>query len=280
MNDHEILAAICDDYNLQRAWMEVRGGRTLAARHQGAGVDGVTVADWEAAWQENLRALKLALLAGSYRPNPLLWFDLQRGNGRQLRRLGIPTVTDRVAQRAVKNVLEPTWEQLFLSCSHGFRPDRSVFSAIAQVLWHQARGRHWVVDADIESYFDHVSHDRLLDQLAELGGRRIVALVAAWLQVGETTPGRGVAQGSVISPLLSNIYLHPFDVAMIEAGVALVRYADDFVALCDSRQEARDTLDYVSQVLAELGLALNHDKTRIVRFGPEFAFLGARFSET
>jgi retron-type reverse transcriptase len=166
---------------------------------------------------------------------------------------------------------------VFLSCSHGFRPERSVFTAIAHVLWHEARGLRWVVDADIEAYFDTVAHDHLLDQLVGLGDERLVDLIAGWLEVGATTPGRGVAQGAVISPLLANVYLHPFDVALIQSGLALVRYADDFVVMCADPREATLALAYVAEVLAELGLALNEAKTAILPFGPGFSFLGARF---
>jgi len=284
-NTLSLFEAVCDGYNLQRAWMEVRSGRTAAARRRGAGVDGVTVADWEANWAECLQTLQSDLLSGDYRPSSLLWFNLPRrpsiphARGRErTRRLGIPTVTDRVAQRVVKNVLEPIWEDKFLSCSHGYRPQRSVFTAVAHVLWHQARGRCWVADADIESYFDTVEHARLLAQLQAMDDERVIRLIAAWLKAGAATPGRGIAQGSVVSPLLANVYLHPFDVAMVQAGLALVRYADDLVIMCAGPQEAEQALDYAAQILAELGLALNPAKTRVLPFGPEFTFLGAEFS--
>jgi RNA-directed DNA polymerase len=197
--------------------------------------------------------------------------------GKRTRRLGIPTVTDRVAQRAVKNVLQLIWEEVFLSCSHGFRPNRSVFTAIAHVLWHQAQGLCWVVDADIEACFDTIVHRRLLAQLDALGDGRVVDLIASWLEVGAATPGRGVAQGAVISPLLANVYLHPFDVALVQAGLALVRYADDLVVMCASPHDARRALERVARALAALDLSLNQDKTAIVPFGPHFSFLGAQF---
>jgi group II intron reverse transcriptase/maturase len=286
MNDrHSLLEAVCDGYNLQQAWMEVRGGRTLADRHKGAGVDGVTVATWEDDWAARLRKLQADLLRGTYRPSPLLWFDIaRRANGQEgssaprRRRLGIPTVTDRVAQRAVKNVLEPIWEAVFLSCSHGFRPERSVTTAIAHVLWHEAQGLRWVVDADIEDCFDSILHRRLLAQLQPMEDDRVTNLIASWLEVGAASPGHGVAQGAVISPLLANIYLHPFDVAMVQAGQAVVRYADDFVILCADPQMAQNTLAYVAAVLDELALRLNKAKTTIVPFGPGFRFLGAEFA--
>jgi len=277
MEDCSLFEAICDPTNLQQAWAEVWGGRTAMARQRGAGVDGLTVADWAQDWVSRLRTLRTALLDGSYAPSPLLWFELSRHDGGRTRRLGIPTVTDRVAQRAAKNVLEPVWEQVFLSCSHGFRPNRSVFTAVAHVLWHYARGLRWVVDADIEACFDRLEHARLLTQVQAMGDDRVTELIAAWLGAGAASPGRGVAQGAVISPLLSNIYLHPFDVAMVSAGLALVRYADDFVVLCAHQQDAIASLAYTSGELESLGLTLNETKTAILPFGPEFSFLGARF---
>lgn len=272
-----LFEAICDGPNLHQAWLGVWSGRTIAGRQTGAGVDGVTVADWAADWGARLRALQDDLLSGLYRPSPLLWFEIARPDGGRPRRLGIPTVTDRVAQRAAKNVLEPLWETQFLSCSHGFRPERSVFTAVAHVLWHAAAGRRWVVDADIAACFDTLEHTRLLDEVVRLGDGQVADLVATWLAISAETPGLGVAQGAPLSPLLANVYLHPFDVAMLRAGHALVRYADDFVVLCRTRQEAQLALDDAANVLAGLGLALNREKTRLVRFGPDFTFLGAQF---
>jgi RNA-directed DNA polymerase len=168
---------------------------------------------------------------GTYQPSPLLRWDIPRREPGCTRVLAIPTVSDRVIQRAVKNVLEPMWEDIFLSCSHGFRPNRSVFTAVAHVLWHHANGLCWAADADIADCFDTIPHQPLLAQMQGLGDPRLTDLIVAWLMVGATTPGRGLAQGAVISPLLANIYLHPLDVAIVTAGLALVRYADDLVVM-------------------------------------------------
>ncbi len=213
--ESSLFEAICDGANLHQAWLRVWGGRTTANRQAGAGVDGVTIADWAADWTVRLRALQADLLAGLYCPSPLLWFTIPRADGGSPRRLGIPTISDRVAQRAAKNILEPLWEAQFLSCSHGFRPERSVFTAVAHVLWHEARGLRWVVDADIAACFDSLEHTRLLDEVVRLGDSRVADLVAAWLEAGTATPEVGVAQGAPLSPLLANVYLHPFDVAMV-----------------------------------------------------------------
>jgi RNA-directed DNA polymerase len=186
-------------------------------------------------------------------------------------------VTDRVAQRAVKNVLEPLWEQVFLSCSHGFRPERGVYTAIHHVLWHQAHGLHWIVDADIESCFDRIDHGRLLALLEAQDDERLLSLIAGWLRVGAAAPGRGVAQGAVLSPLLANVYLHLLDVTLIRARLALVRYADDLVVMCAGPQQARRALAIVAETLHGLDLELNWAKTHIRAFGPQFRFLGAQF---
>jgi group II intron reverse transcriptase/maturase len=273
--------AICEGENLRRAWLDVWSGRSADARHAGAGLDGVTVAQWADDWDRRLRNLQIDLLTGEYRPAGLLWFDIPRGGpGGGTRRLGIPTVTDRVAQRAAKNVLEPLWEPRFLSCSHGFRPGRSVFTAVAHVLWHEGCGRRWVVDGDIETCFDSLDHARLLRQIAAAGDPRVAELVECWLATA-AGPGaeRGIAQGAPLSPLLANIYLHPFDVALVGGGHALVRYADDFVILCKTRRQAEAALEAAAGALASIGLRLNAAKTGLLPFGPDFTFLGARFCE-
>ena len=268
---------VCEPYNLRQAWQQLRAGKTTAERRKGAGVDGVTLAAWETDADARLAALQAALWQGHYRPEPLLWFNVPRREPGRTRRLGIPTVTDRVAQRAVQRILEPLYEMVFLSCSHGYRPARSVYTAVAHILWHQAQGLTWVLDADIADYFNTVVHTRLLRQLAALEDERLLALLSVWLEVGATRPGLGLAQGAVVSPLLSNLYLHPFDVALIREGWALVRYADDFVILCPDEQATQAALVDTADALAALALALNAEKTTIVPFGPDFEFLGARF---
>jgi retron-type reverse transcriptase len=150
---------------------------------------------------------------------------------------------------------------------------------VAHILWHQAQGCTWVVDADIADYFNTVEHARLLELLACLGDERVLRLITAWLEVGASYPGLGIAQGSVLSPLLANIFLHPFDTAMIAGRWALVRYADDFVIMCPDEGAARVALVEASDTLAAQNLALNGEKTTIVPFGPDFEFLGARFYE-
>jgi group II intron reverse transcriptase/maturase len=275
-----LFEAVCDPENLLRAWQQVYRGKTRRARQRGAGMDGITLAMWEQEVAARLSALQAALRQQTYRPAPLLWFDVpRRRRDKAPRRLGIPTVTDRVAQRAVLNILEPLWEPVFLSCSHGFRPQRSVFTAVAHVLWYRAQGLTWVLNADIADFFNTAQHAILMAYLAPLGDTRLLDLLTAWLDVGAERPGQGLAQGAVLSPLQANIYLHAFDCTLVGAGLALVRYADDFVVMCPDLPQAQYALVQAANTLAALDLALNGDKTTIVEFGPDFEFLGAKFCE-
>ncbi|MBN2001731.1 MAG: hypothetical protein JXA21_00125 [Anaerolineae bacterium] len=292
---HSLFDAVCEPRNLRAAWQKVRGSKIGAARRRSAGSDGVTVADWDANAEARLRALQDALQLGHYRPAPLLWFEVPRHTPRhsvvsrdrsvqEFRQLGIPTVTDRVTQRAVLNVLEPLWETVFLPCSHGYRSGHSVFTAVEHILRHHAQGLTWILNADIADYFNTVQHTVLLEMLGPLGDQPLLNLISLWLAAegadnAAARPGRGLAQGAVLSPLLANIYLHPFDTAMLEAGWAMVRYADDFVILTIDLAQAQQALVEAANTLAELGLALNSEKTTIVEFGPDFEFLGARFCE-
>ncbi|MBN1877873.1 MAG: hypothetical protein JXA33_26870 [Anaerolineae bacterium] len=276
---HTLFEAICDPENLLRAWQQVYAGRSQRARQRGAGADGITLAMWEQEAAARLSTLQTALRQQTYRPAPLLWFDVPRRGDPSPRRLGIPTITDRVAQRAVLHILEPLWEPIFLSCSHGFRPRRSVFTAIAHVLWYREQGLTWVLNADIADFFNTARHATLLAYLSPLGDERVLDLLAAWLNAGTEQPGQGLAQGAVLSPLLANIYLHAFDCALVGDGLALVRYADDFVIMCTDLPHAQRALVQAADTLATLDLALNGDKTTIVEFGPDFEFLGARFYE-
>jgi len=257
----------------------------VAANAGAAGVDHVTVAMFEGHLGENLKGLSDALREGTYRPQAIRRHWIPKPGSQERRPLGIPTVRDRVVQTAVRQVLEPIFERDFAAHSYGFRPGKGCKDALRRVEGLLKAGYTHVVDADLQSYFDTIPHDGLLALVArKVSDGRVLALIDAFLHQGVMdgltgwTPERGTPQGAVISPLLSNIYLDPLDHLMADAGYEMVRYADDFVILCRSAEDAAHALDLVQRWTAEAGLALHPTKTRVIDARTEpFDFLGYRF---
>lgn len=265
---------------LAAAWAKVRANRGAA------GVDGQSIERFAARAEDYLAELALDLRTGAYRAQPVRRVDIPKGDGKT-RPLGIPTVKDRIVQTAVKLTIEPIFEAMFLPSSYGFRPGRGCKDALREVDRLVRDGYTFVVDADLRGYFDSIPHDRLMERVAaRISDGRILALLQAWLDqdvlVGmeRWTPTGGTPQGAVISPLLANLYLHPLDELLAGKGYRLVRYADDFVVLGRSRDEAEAALAEIRAWVEANGLTLHPEKTHLGdcrQRGQGFDFLGYRF---
>lgn len=274
----QVLKAIADPANLATAWAKVR------ANAGAGGVDGQTVAAFAADAERQLGALRRRLLSAErYVPPPVRRVEIPKPDGRT-RPLGIPTVGDRVVQQAVVQVIEPAFEARFTPSSFGYRPGRSAIDAVGWVREASRRGARWVAEFDVVGFFDNLRHPRLLREVAKvIDDPEVLGLIRRWLKAGvvtETGPEAreaGTPQGGVISPLLANIYLHRLDVEVRAAGFRLIRYADDFVILCDRRAEALAADRLVRAILADIGLKVAEAKSRVVKIADGFEFLGFQF---
>ena len=268
------------NHHLDFTWLLEAFNRTR--KDGAAGVDGQTGQHYEVSLLDNLESLLNRAKSGAYRASPVRRVHIPKGTGQQTRPLGIPTFEDKVLQRAVVMMLEPIYEQDFLDCSYGFRPGRSAHTAL-QALWEQAMGLGgcWLVEVDIQRFFDTLDHARLREFLQRrVRDGVLLRLIDKWLKAGVledgglTHPEAGSPQGGVISPLLANVYLHYvldewFEQAVkpcLKGRAFLVRYADDFVMGFACEADARRVLDVLPKRLGKYGLSIHPEKTRLVRF--------------
>ena len=267
--------------NLESAYMKVM-------RKKGsAGIDGQTIEQFAQAKETELALLHRQLRDGSYRPKPArrVWID--KVGSKDKRPLGIPAVRDRIVQGALRHVMEPIFETIFAEHSYGFRPMKGARGALKRVDQLLKSGRHWVVDADLKSYFDTIPHERMMELVKrQIADGRVLSLIESYLDAGVCEELRGwqaseagTPQGAVISPLLANLYLTPLDRQIEQKGWEMVRYADDFVILCESEVEAQEALKAVEGWTQTAGLILHPEKTRIVDVMQPggFDFLGYHF---
>lgn len=268
---------------LYAAWTTVkRNGGSAGSDHQ-------SLEDFEQDLSGEIARLSEALRTGTYQPRPIRRRYIDKPGSKEKRPLGIPCVRDRVVQAALRVVIEPIFEREFALHSYGFRPGRGCKDALREVEKLLKAGYTRVLDADLKAYFDTIPHGPLLADIGQyIADGRVPALIEAFLKqdilegLNLWTPEQGSPQGAVISPLLANLYLHPVDVAMAAAGFKMIRYADDLVVLCRNEVTAQEGLKLLGRLIAERGLTLHPEKTRLVDVstpGVGFDFLGYRFED-
>lgn len=273
---HSLVDKVYKKGNLEEAWLRVKSNGGAG------GVDGQTLVDFEAMLPEQLNRLHEELKNDTYQPLPVRRQLIPKaGQPGKFRPLGIPTIYDRVCQQAVLNRLEPIFEPVFDDASFGYRKGRSTKDALRKIWKELGAGAEWIVDADLKDFFGSVDQEKLLTLVAQrISDGRVLRLIERMLKAGVLSDGQrlpteqGTPQGGIVSPLLSNILLTPFDREMRHRGFRLTRYADDWVVTCHTRTEACRVLAEATKVLEALGVTLNVEKTRIVHVTTGFEFLG------
>lgn len=265
---------------LYLAWQKVRKNKGAA------GVDAISIERFTAKEEKYLQELHIEIREGTYKPNAVKRVYIPKGKGKT-RPLGIPTVKDRIAQQAVKLVIEPIFEKIFIDSSYGFRPNKGAKDALREVDRLLKEGYNWVVDADLASYFDTIPHDNLMGKVRNhISDKNLLGLIDKWLnqeifeETKSWTPIQGTPQGAVLSPLLANLYLHDLDVQITNHDLKIVRYADDFVILTKSQKDAKIAMDLIQKWTEGNGLTIHPEKTHVCNWLVEeegFDFLGYRF---
>ena len=275
-------------YTLKDKVIKVKNMK-VAAKHVldnagSAGVDRIDTVEFKENYSVYMRELYRELLEDRYHSKPALRVFIPKSDGRK-RPLGIPTVKDRIAQAAVRGILEPIYEKEFCDCSLGFRKGKSQIDAINKIEEYKEQGYKWVLDADIKGFFDNIDHELLIEFIKQkVTDGWVIEIIKSWLTMGvmkdkEYIPTeKGTPQGGVISPLLANIFLHEFDKLMVERGYKLVRFADDFVVMTKTKRKAKRAYEVVKEIITgKLKLELHPEKTVITNFGEGFVFLGFEF---
>lgn len=273
---HSLVDKVYKMKNLEKAWEKVKQNRGAG------GIDGQSIEEFEADLVGNLERLHSELRSQTYQPQPVKRKLIPKGGQPgKFRPLGIPTIYDRVCQQALVNRLEAIFEPVFDDASFGYRRGRSAKDAMRKIWCELEEGHEWIVDADLKDFFGSADHDKLMEMLTQrIADGRVLNLLESMMKVGyiedkQIHPSdRGVPQGGVISPLLSNILLTPFDREMRRKGYRLTRFADDWLVTCKTRREAQAALNFAAKVLEKLGVVLHEEKTRIVHVNHGFEFLG------
>ena len=275
---------------VDKVWSLKNLGRSLekvVAKGGSAGIDNQSARQIEAHKSQTIAKLEQELRASQYEPQAVKRVWIPKPGSNEKRPLGVPTLRDRIVQGALLHVMEPIFERDFAPQSYGFRPGKGCKEALRRVDELLKGGSHWVVDADLKAYFDTIPQERLMDRIREkIADGRVLKLLEQMLQAGvmDSAKGwqpteQGTPQGAVISPLLSNIYLDGLDWQMAKGGFEMVRYADDFIVLCSSQEQAQEALEQVRRWVDENGLTLHPIKTRLVDASQAggFDFLGYHF---
>src|SRR5216684_3104874 len=275
---NRLMEEVCERENLREAWRRVK------ANKGGAGVDGITIGGLSDYLKQHGSAIRKQLLNGTYEPKPVRRVEIDKPDG-GVRKLGIPTVLDRLIQQAVMQVLQRRWDRTFSDHSYGFRPGRSAQQAVARAQQYIAAGRGWCVDLDLEKFFDRVNHDKLMGQIAKrIEDKRLLKLIRAFLNAGVmenglvSPSGEGTPQGGPLSPLLSNLVLDELDRELEHRGHRFVRYADDCNIYVRSERAGQRVMESISRFITQkLKLKVNEAKSAVGR-PQERKFLGFSFT--
>ncbi len=268
-----LIETIATESNFYTAWDRVRSNLGTP------GIDRVSIEQFGQNLEDNLALLRQSVLDGTYQPLPLESFTIEKDSGKK-RVLHKLAIRDKVVQQAILLIIQPIYERIFLQCSYAYRPGKSAQKAVERAERNLKRGRTWIVDADIENFFDSMDRQLLMKTLSQtISEQPVLDLIARCINALQSPEGKGVAQGMILAPLLSNVYLHPMDDRMMRAEWNYIRYSDNILVLNKSEQEAQAAMTRAESCVQELLLKFNPDKTSIRQLNQGFTFLGFYFDE-